>query len=153
MYVYDKEKYSTRINCTELLSPNNAPLGTTGIQIEVYFSSYKPINENIESIIEKVKLECVEMGLICDISNIFNYNYKWVQWANVIFNHKRKEALNTIFDYLEFYGLERNAQDLKSNTDWENYSSSNGKLQLVGRFAEWKYYWTDDCVLRSLKLK
>jgi len=24
-----------------------------------------------------------------------------------------------------------------------------GQLILAGRFAQWKYYWSDDCVLRG----
>ena len=39
--VYDEDKYATRINCTEVLSPNNAPNKKSGIQVEVYFSEYK----------------------------------------------------------------------------------------------------------------
>ena len=27
-----------------------------------------------------------------------------------------------------------------------------GRLMLAGRFAQWKYFWTDDCVLRGRQL-
>lgn len=154
MYVYDEEKYSTRINCTELLSPSNAPIGKTGVQVEVYFSHYKPIQESIEVIAEKVKFELIEMGLIKSINSVLDYQTKWVQWANVIFDHNRKESLNIIFEYLSQFGLGRNEQDLDPMTDWNKYSTEKtAKLALAGRFAEWKYYWSDDCVMRSLNLK
>ncbi len=154
MYVYDEDKYSTRINCTELLSPNNAPTGQTGVQVEVYFSKYKPLEESIEVIAEKVKQEIVEMGLIKDEVSITGCHTKWVQWANVICDHERKDSLNTILEYLTQFGLVRNQQDLHPMTNWDNYQvNEKASLHLAGRFAEWKYYWTDDCVLRGLKLK
>jgi hypothetical protein len=37
-------------------------------------------------------------------------------------------------------------------TDWEKKFTANdtvGDLVLAGRFGQWKYYWTDDCVLRG----
>src|SRR6185295_12757697 len=37
MYVYDEDKLTTRINCTEMLNSRNAPEGWTGVQAEVYF--------------------------------------------------------------------------------------------------------------------
>ena len=154
MYVYDEDKYSTRINCTELLSPNNAPQGKSGIQVEVYFSKYKPLDESIEGIADKVCKEMIEMGLIEDSASIINYHTKWVQWANVICDHERRGALDEILNFLSQYGLARNMQDLNPMTDWNSYTPSNeGTLHLAGRFAEWKAYWTDDCVLRGQNIK
>jgi len=154
MYVYDEDKYSTRINCTELLSPNNAPTGQTGVQVEVYFSSYKPLEESIEAIAEKVKEEMVEMGLVKNLESISSCHTKWVQWANVICDHDRKVSLNTILEFLTQFGLVRNEQDLHPMTNWSVYEPKpNAQLQLAGRFAEWKYYWTDDCVLRCKSFK
>jgi len=154
MYVYDENKLSTRINCTEKLSPNNGPANKTGIQVEVYFSSYKPLNESVDDIAQKVCEELIEMGLIKDQRSILSYHTKWVQWANVIFDHKREQALDLIFDWLSQFGLERNEQDLMPMTDWGTYKNNGkGTIHLAGRFAEWKYYWTDDCILRGQSLK
>jgi hypothetical protein len=151
MYVYDVDKFSTRINCTELLSPNNAPLNKTGIQVEVYFSKYKPKLEKDNDIAEKVIDELIEMGILMGRDFIIELDTKWVQWANVIFDHNRRPALETILHYLEQFGLLRDEQDLEPMTDWNTFSYKSGGLQLMGRFAEWKYYWTDDCVMRSIK--
>jgi protoporphyrinogen oxidase len=154
MYVYDEDKYSTRINCTELLSPNNAPKSKSGVQVEVYFSKYKNINETIESIENKVKKELVEMGLIKNIESIIYCKSKWVEYANIICDHNRKNSLNKILEYLSKYGLIRNDQDLDPMTDWNKslYKGDN-EICLIGRFAEWKYYWTDDCILSAKTLK
>lgn len=153
MYVYDTDKFSTRINCTELLSPENAPSGQTGIQVEVYFSKYKPITDSIESIAKEVVFELVEMGILQDKSKVTSLHTKFIKWANVICDHQRKESLNYVLDYLSLFGLERNEQDLNPMTNWDSYSTSGkAELHLAGRFAEWKYYWTDDCVMRGTKI-
>lgn len=150
MYVYDEDKLSTRINCTELLSPNNGMKGQTGVQVEVYFSDYKPKTLSDNEISKKVCEELVEMGLIESLDKIASVETKWVPWANVIFDHQRKEALNSILNYLETKGLEREDDDLLPMTNWETKKPIQiGDISLVGRFAQWKYYWTDDCVLRG----
>lgn len=152
LYVYDVDKYSTRINFTELLSANNAPTDNCGIQVEVYFSKYKPLTENIDTIAEKVSMELIEMGLIKDKSSILNVQTKWVPYANVIFDHFYKENLNIILGWLNTQGLAREADDLKPMTDWKTKWDESiifGDLMLAGRYAQWKYYWTDDCVLRG----
>ena len=154
IYVYDEDKYATRINCTEKLSPENAPAGKTGIQVEVYFSKYRPIAESPERIARAVCDELVEMGLVHGPDAIESVHTNWVPWANVIFDHDRRAALDTILDWLEPHGLVRRDDDLEPTTDW------NAKLDaatadpaqtlfLAGRYAQWKYYWTDDCVLRG----
>lgn len=154
MYVYDESKYSTRINCTEKLTPGNAPKGTTGVQVEVYFSMYRPMMETAESIAHKVCEELIEMGLIKSKESISGYHTQWVPWANVIFDHHRKASLDIVLTWLSKHGLERNNQDLKPMTDWNSPidNKTKGMLHLAGRFAEWKYFWTDDCVLRGKQL-
>jgi protoporphyrinogen oxidase len=154
MYVYDKDKYCTRINCTELLSPNNAPAGQTGVQVEVYFSKYKPLEQKIGDIAEKVKLELVEMGLIDSLDSISDCHTKWVPWANVVFDQHRKSALDEIFNWLLKYGLKREDDDIDPMTDWVKKSLTplsfkDSNVILSGRFAQWKYYWSDDCVMRG----
>lgn len=154
MYVYDEDKYSTRINCTEKLSPNNAPKFKSGVQVEVYFSKYKINTVSDEYIMNAVKLELIEMGLIRNLESIIYCNSKWVEYANVICDHNRKNALNKILDYLSNFGLVRNNQDLNPMTNWDEASEKIEQgISLVGRFAEWKYYWTDDCILSARTLK
>lgn len=150
IYVYDEEKYSTRINCTELLSPNNAPKGKSGIQVEVYFSKYKLKQESDEIIAFKVCKELIEMGLIRDQKSIETFHTHWVPWANVIFDESRREAQNEILEFLTNFGLKREDDDLVPVTDWENKEKVQlSDINLAGRYGQWKYYWTDDCVLRG----
>ncbi|MCX2574014.1 protoporphyrinogen/coproporphyrinogen oxidase [Pedobacter sandarakinus] len=152
LYVYDEDKISSRINFTELLSPNNAPGGKCGIQVEVYFSKYKPITEDFNHYIKIVTGELLEMGLIADKKDIIEVHPRWVQYANVIFDLNHTTALNKVLNWLETYGLVREDDDLKPMTDWSSKKANDikfGDLILAGRFGQWKYYWTDDCVMRG----
>lgn len=152
IYIYDKDMYSTRINFTESLSPNNAPQGQSGIQVEVYFSDYRPLTKSIEEVEKAVLKELVTMKLTESEDAIISHHSKWVNWANVIFDVQRAEAQDKVLSWLETKGLVREADDLEPMTDWLTKTSSQQKLGsviLAGRFAQWKYYWTDDCVLRG----
>ena len=87
-YVYDEELLSTRIYCTEKLSPNNAPVGSTGIQVEVYASKYKPFTDSYDAIGAQVVEELKQLGFI-DASrskNTPDYHVHYVPYANVIFD-------------------------------------------------------------------
>jgi protoporphyrinogen oxidase len=156
IYVYDEDKYSTRINCTENLTSANAPSGWTGVQCEVYFSKHRPLRETHEEVAEKVLSELIEMGLIEGTNPEINTHTKYVPWANVIFDLQTKPALEIILNWLEGQGLERSSDDLSPLTDWGEKKAgtkkSIGTLALAGRFGQWKYYWTDDCVLRGAEL-
>lgn len=152
MYVYDENKFSTRINCTELLSPNNGPGGKSGVQVEVYHSRHKPLNTDPHRIQEQVVEELVEMGLIASADGNSVHGVQ-CPWANVIFTHQTKPALDTIWTWLEQFGLKREEQDLLPCTDWDHARSADfGDLAMAGRFGQWKYFWTDDCTLRGAQI-
>lgn len=151
IYVYDDDMYSTRINFTELLSPNNGVGGKTGIQVEVYFSNYRKRDKEINEIAEIVLDELVSMKLARSKDDIEAYHTQWLDWANVIFDTKREKAQNLVLAWLETQGLIREDDDLEPMTEWEKKENTQlGNVILAGRFAQWKYFWTDDCVMRGL---
>jgi protoporphyrinogen oxidase len=152
LYVYDADKYSTRINFIELLSPQNVPADKGGIQVEVYFSKYRTPKEETSVICDKVAAELVEMGLVKTRESIARVTTQWIPYANVIFDHYYRNSMDTILQWLSTFGLVRESDDLLPMTDWDkkmNESFKPGDIILGGRFGQWKYYWTDDCVLRG----
>lgn len=162
-YNCDKDSFSTRINCTERLSPNNAPAGYTGVQVEVYAHPKKGFQESRDTIALKVVGECQKIGFIdpaflpgngaSNGSKGISWHTRFVPFANVICDHHRKAALDTVLNWLSRCGLERNDHDLKPFADWQCYQPGRpASLMLAGRFGEWKYFWTDDCVLRGKSL-
>jgi len=75
---------------------------------------------------------------------------QYIKYANVIFDKKRRDAQNIVLSWLEQFGLVRESDDLDPMTDWStSVNVDRGKLALAGRFGQWKYFWTDDCVLRG----
>ena len=36
-----------------------------------------------------------------------------------------------------------------SNWEEKNKGNALGSLIMAGRFGQWKYFWSDDCVLRG----
>jgi protoporphyrinogen oxidase len=153
IYVYDEDKHATRINCTEKLSPHNAPEGKTGVQVEVYFSRAKPLTASRHDIAAEVCHELVEMGMIRSEERIESVHTQWIRYANVAFDLPRRDALDTVLSWLEEHGLQREPDDLAPVDDWDTRLGAapptSQSLMLAGRYAQWKYYWTDDCVLRG----
>ena len=123
-YVYDEDKLATRVTVVEHLSPQNALPETTGLQVEVYGSAHRPLPTDHKAIAERVATELVEMGVVDSLDSVISLNTRHVSWANVIFDHDRRPALEVVNRFLDAVGVLR-----------------------AGRFAEWKYLWTDGCVL------
>ncbi|MDH4477145.1 MAG: FAD-dependent oxidoreductase [Verrucomicrobiaceae bacterium] len=154
-YVYDEDKWATRIHCIERLAPGNTPDGWTGVQVEVYFSKHKPYPGNPSTIAKQVAGEMVEMGFISGddfAAGRCKFGWRWAPYANVIFTHPRRGALEKIWNWLERYGLLRRSDDLDATTDWTREPEPEGLITMAGRFAEWKYHWTDDCTLRGRQI-
>jgi protoporphyrinogen oxidase len=126
VYIYDEDKLGTRITITENLSPHNAPEGCTGMSVEVCGSKARPLPTDRDETARKVKNELVEMGLLESIEAVTSTNVRYVPWGQVIYDHNRKSALQTVNTFLDSMGVAR-----------------------VGRYAEWKYAMTHDCVLKA----
>ncbi len=129
MYVYDEDKLSTRISIMEHFSPNNAPASKTGISVEVYGSDYRPLPTDRDEVSRRVQLELIEMGLLESLDAVISVQVRFVPWGNVIYDHNRRTALDRINQFLDSHGV---------------FS--------VGRFAEWGYLMTHDCVLQSKRV-
>ena len=151
LYDYDEDKYSTRITQTHLLARSNVPKDLAGIQVEVYASPYRPFRESHSTVAAKVADEVHAMGLIKDIQSM---HYHFVPYANIIFDHQRRKSQDIVLSYLSGFGMVREADDLEPITDWKSPHKFTAKqeLSLAGRFAQWKYFWSDDCILRGRQI-
>src|SRR5262245_2499198 len=96
------------------------------MSVEVCGSAYKPLPPDREQVMRKVKDELLEMGLLESSDAVISTNLRYVPWGQVIYDHNRKTALQTINAFLDSVAVVR-----------------------VGRYAEWKYAMTHDCVLRA----
>lgn len=157
-YVYDEDKLSTRITFSEKFDGEGKDKNYSAIQVEVYQSVYKGLKIPAHEIIDRVVGELYELGLID--TSLFNDGSQLkshiteLEWGNVIFDHYRKNTLETILNGLTTYGLVREVGDLSPSTlEWEYVPEiADATLVFAGRYAQWKYYWSDDCVLRGRQI-
>lgn len=146
-YVYDENKLSTRVTNMGNLAPSNLLQYKSAFQVEVYESKYKQFGLSYDEIARKVSDELIEMGIV---SHVANCHWRYIKYANVIFDHGYFKNIKIVLDWLSVFGLAREPQDTHPLTDWsENNSVDLGSLILAGRHSQWKYYWSDDCIMRA----
>jgi protoporphyrinogen oxidase len=110
-----------------MFGPGNAPVGCSSVQVEIYFSDkYKPINASTEEFIPIVKNELIQMGILLPNDQVL-FEKSWISpYAQVIFDHERKEAVERIHNFL----LEND-------------------IYFGGRYADWNYTWSDESFIRG----
>lgn len=120
-YFYDEDILFSRLCFPSLMSPNNAPPGTSSIQAEVYFSEkYRPLTSTPEDLIGPVIGDLEKCGLI-ERDEVVYEGAVLCEYANIIFDHDREAALETVHGFLADVGIA-----------W------------CGRYGDWAYMWTDD---------
>jgi protoporphyrinogen oxidase len=121
-YFYDRDVVFSRLCFPHLMSPNNAPPGTSSVQAEVYFSrKYKPLDRTPEDLVEPVVTDLIRCGVIDESDEVLYSGAMLCEYANIIFDHDRAEALETVHGYLR-----------ELDIAW------------CGRYGDWAYFWTDD---------
>ncbi len=146
-YVYDEDLMSTRVTNIQELSMNNNQSEDIAFQVEVYQKKYEDLQSQKSKLQKIIPDELIKMGII-ESSHKTTSNF--IKYANVVFDHNRENSLNKIFNWLQNYGLEREQDDLDPSSNWDDKTKQKlGNVILAGRFAQWKYFWTDDCVLRG----
>jgi protoporphyrinogen oxidase len=128
----------------------NEAFPSTHLQVEVYESESRLNGFATSEVVEKVIKELREIGLIQETASVTATAHT-TEWANVIFDLQRKPALEEIYSFLERFGLPRNSSEFSANYP-SNEPLTHGdhnELYLLGRFGQWNYYWTHDCVKKA----
>jgi protoporphyrinogen oxidase len=121
-YFYDEDICFTRLGFPHMLAASNAPAGTGSIQAEVYFSEkYKPFSGCAEDLIDPVINDLRRCGLLRDDDQILCRKAMLLRYTNIIFDHERASALQTVHGYLDDLGI-----------------------AYCGRYGDWGYLWTDE---------
>jgi hypothetical protein len=130
------------------------------MRLRVYADRAKQFPATSTEIGLKVVDELIEMGLVApeklaQPGEIY-HDFLYVPWANPVFDFAAAPALKTIWGWLETYGLYREADDLHPLTKWPEapnpLPAGGSTVFMAGRFGQWKYFWSDDCVLRGRHL-
>lgn len=149
-YIHDMNLMSTRItNYSNLVTPNTGTV-QTNLQVEVYESKDSPFTMSYDEIAQKVSDELRDIGLIPSTAKV-SYKTHYAKYANVMFLKNRIENLEVIYNYLSKFGLARDKNEFSPN--FLPRTPEGVKLDesifLIGRFAQWNYFWTHDCVNRA----
>jgi protoporphyrinogen oxidase len=121
-YFYDEDICFTRLGFPHMLAASNAPAGTGSIQAEIYFSEkYKQFTGSPDDLIEPVINDLRRCGLLRDDDQILCRKAMLLRYANIIFDHERAAALQTVHGYLDDLGI-----------------------AYCGRYGDWGYMWTDE---------
>lgn len=121
-YFYDREFTFTRISFPHMFAPGNVPAGTGSIQAEIYFSKkYKPLEHTPQECIDLTIQDLKRCGLIRDDDKILYKGARQIDYANIIFDLDREDALKIVHQYLK---------DIN--------------IQVAGRYGLWGYQWTDE---------
>jgi protoporphyrinogen oxidase len=121
-YFYDDDICFTRLSFPHMLAASNVPDGCGSVQAEVYFSKkYRPLTEAPEAWIDRVIDGLKKSGVVRESDRILTRHARVVEYANVIFDLERKEAVDTVHGYLDDVGI-----------------------AYCGRYGDWGYMWTDE---------
>jgi protoporphyrinogen oxidase len=121
-YIYDQDIFFTRLSTPHLQSPHNVPPGCGSIQAECYYSrKYRPLDRAPKDCIEPTIRDLKRMGVLSDEDRILFQDVMHIEYANVIFDLERAEALKIVHGYLDDVGIAP-----------------------CGRYGDWAYIWTDE---------
>lgn len=121
-YFYDHDYIFTRLSYPYKFSKSTVPEGKSSIQCEIYFSKkYRPMDMTPEECIEPTIKDLIRCGILREDDEIIHKDAGVANYANVIFDLDRADALAIVNGYLDSIGINRG-----------------------GRFGDWGYMWTDE---------
>lgn len=124
-YIYDEDILAARVYSPSLKSPDNAPEGCSSLQMEVYC---KENDYTEQELLNGTVGKLIELGII-DKEDILFTHVGFEKYANVIFSEPIYESRKIVQGYLKSCNIE-----------------------LIGRFGEWDYLWTDQSLLSGLNV-
>ncbi len=123
-YIYDERIFPARVHFSNSLSASNAPPGYTGIQAEIFYSTFKPISLSMAGILEKTIADFVALGILNKSDRIVLTDCRDIKYANVLFNRNYRKNRGIVLDFLE-----------------------KNDIYCIGRYGEWAYLWSDQSLL------
>ena len=128
-YIYDREIMPARVHAPYRKSPDNAPVGQSSLQFEIYFSQHRPLEASPEQLGIHVSEAAEKMGL-ASRRDLIASDFRILPYANVVFDHNMIARRDYILEYLK-----------------------SQSIMTVGRFGEWDYLWSDQSFLSGSKVE
>jgi protoporphyrinogen oxidase len=120
-YIYDEDIMAARVNCPGIKSKENVLPGCSSMQFEIYHHPDDVVNERL--VIENT-LQGIRKMELCGEDDILFVDYRLLPYGNVLFLHGMEKRRDCIKEYLQSHGID-----------------------LIGRFGEWDYLWSDQSYL------
>lgn len=117
---YPEDTVFHRIFVQGNASPYCNPPGGFGITCEITYSRHKPLPCDGDDLIRMCIEDCRRVGMIPEGVEVVAANQVDMPYAYVVYNHARKQAVETIRKWLEDH-----------------------QILLAGRYSEWEYYNSD----------
>lgn len=121
-YIYDKDILASRAYSPSVKSPENAPVGCSSLQFEIYSRGEKS-RFNPEELKNNTLLALKKMK-IADEEDVLFVDHRFLQFGNVIFDQGMEKNRKIVLDWLEKSGVAS-----------------------CGRFGEWDYLWSNQSLL------
>jgi UDP-galactopyranose mutase len=125
---YPEETVFHRIFVQGNASPHCNPPGGFGLTCEITYSDAKPLPCDGEALIQRCIDDCRKVGFFSDDDQIWAANQVDLPIAYVVYDHDRKQNVETIRQWLSGQGI-----------------------VLAGRYAEWEYYNSDHAFIAGKK--
>jgi protoporphyrinogen oxidase len=109
-------------------SPHCNPQGGFGLTCEITYSPSKPLPCDGQALIDRCIADCVKVGIINKDDPIWAANQIDMPYAYVVYDHARKQHVETIRSWLATRGI-----------------------VLAGRYSEWEYYNSDHAFIAGKK--
>lgn len=122
-YIYDKDILPARVYSPSLKSPDNAPIGCSSLQAEIYYNKGEKLEKSNSEILEETIDKFIGIGLF-KREDLIVADIRTEKYANVIFDHHIYENRRIVLDYL-----------------------TENDILSIGRFGEWDYFWSDQSML------
>jgi protoporphyrinogen oxidase len=120
-YIYDNDIMAARVNCPSIKSKENAPIGCSSMQFEIYHYPDEVINKDD---VVRNTLWAIKQMRICNEEDILFTDYRLLPYGNVLFLHNMEKERDYIKEYIQ-----------------------NCETKLIGRFGTWDYLWSDQSYL------
>lgn len=122
---FPEEKYIFyRVGLPSQLNPNMAPQGMSSISVEISYSPWKPLADNI---VERVIADLKKTSLLRENDEIVTTKIVDIPCAYVIYDSAREKILETVRAYLKAH-----------------------QVLTIGRFGNWEYAAMEDAIRNGL---
>lgn len=122
-YIYNEDMHVSRVYSPNLKSPDNVPRNCSSLQFEIYVNKKKESIQPDAYYIENA-IYSLEKMKIASPGDLLFIDTRLLKYGNVIFYKDTEQIAEQAREYFEGLGI-----------------------YTIGRFGEWKYYWSDQSFL------